>query len=399
MESELEQLLDQFRNGSLSPDDRARFHELLRNPQLLPQLEALIDRQLLRPDVELHADAETRELVFQAILLAKDEESDDRNESATVPFKQSLWKRMAIAASVTLVVAIAAYFIFSRTGPEVHLVQAESHDVMAPRVNRALLTLANGATIPIDSVQKGMLAVEGDIKVIKTSAGEIQYSGAAASPAAMPVYNLLQNPRGSRVLPVTLNDGTRVWLNSESSLRYPVAFWGGERRVEITGEAYFEVAHDASQPFIVSTDKRGEVRVLGTHFNVNSYHDEPSLRVTLLEGSVYFKANGSPGSAMLKPGEQAVLKDNQVQVVKNTDLLAATAWKDNRFYFIGNDIETIRRQLSRWYDVDISLEANIPEHFTAVISRDVNASEVFNMLQKTGTMKVKIEGKKITISR
>ena len=203
-----------------------------------------------------------------------------------------------------------------------------------------------------------------------------------------------------------LADGSKVWLNAASSLRFPANFSGKERRVELTGEGYFEVAKNAAMPFKVSipslggTGGGGEVEVLGTHFNINSYNDEASIKTTLLEGSVKVTGLRTQASRLIKPGQQAQLNTNgQLSINSNPDIEEVMAWKNGKFYFgDAMDIVTIMRQLSRWYNIEVTYEGSFSAHFGGSISRNVNVSKVFEMLEMTGSLKFDVKGKKVTVS-
>jgi len=235
---------------------------------------------------------------------------------------------------------------------------------------------------------------------VKLASGQVAYEASAAATAnGELVYNTLTNPRGSQAVSLTLMDGTKVWLNAASSLRYPVAFTGSDRQVEITGEAYFEVVQDKQKPFKV---KKGNitVEVLGTHFNINAYDDEPSTNTTVLEGAVKVNAqlSGSTRSVILQPGEQAqVSRTDHLDKMRKVDLDAVVAWKNGTFQFKGASMQTVMRQLSRWYNVEISYEGVIPEHrFVGKVGRDYNLSEVLAVLEASD-VHFKIEGQRIIV--
>jgi ferric-dicitrate binding protein FerR (iron transport regulator) len=195
--------------------------------------------------------------------------------------------------------------------------------------------------------------------------------------------NTLTTPRGGQY-EVMLPDGTKVWLNSASSLTYPVTFAGKERRVELTGEAYFEVAKNTSSPFFVKTSGQ-TVKVLGTHFNINSYEDEKCVKTTLLEGSVVITSDGNKQAVNLKPGQQSVNKAASFDVINEADIDEAVAWKNGKFLFRNTDLQTVMRQLSRWYDVDVEYQGTIAErHYRGRISRNVPVSQVFEILKTSG---------------
>ncbi|MEO7043749.1 MAG: FecR domain-containing protein [Ferruginibacter sp.] len=303
------------------------------------------------------------------------------------------WFRLTAAAAVLIVLATGAYFYLTpRSLQSIATNAPKQNDIKPPSGNKAILTLANGTKIEIDSSGNGTLAVQGNVKIIKQSTGEISYAGTENGEVS---YNTLSVPRGSKPLSLTLSDGSQVWINVGSSLTYPTAFTGNERRVKITGEAYFEVAHNASKPFIVQHDGV-TVSVLGTHFNVNTYEDEADEKITLLEGSV--RVDKSAVSQLLKPGQQARITNSDIEVLKNVNIDEVMAWKNGKFIFGENtDISTIMRQLSRWYNVDIEYDGAITQRFWGSISKDVNVSQVLKILEATGGVKFKVEGNKIIV--
>ena len=314
-------------------------------------------------------------------------------QTATVtPFYRKPWFRMVAAASVVLILGAAFFFPFINSAKEDTTVKNTApllQDVVSPKASKATITLANGQIVLLDSIHTGTLAKQGGVDVVKTNGGQIIYNGTATEA----VYNTLFNPRGSKVVSLTLSDGTKAWLNSESSLRYPTAFVGNERNVEITGEAYFEVAKDPSKKFIVSgNDVKTEV--LGTHFNVNTYTDERSVKVTLLEGAVRITKGGS--AEMLKPGQQAQVAD-VITVLKDIDTDAVMAWKNGFFHFGNTSIQELMKQLSRWYDVEVVYRGEIPQRqFGGEISREANLSQVLKILNQS-KVKCRLEGTKLII--
>jgi ferric-dicitrate binding protein FerR (iron transport regulator) len=219
------------------------------------------------------------------------------------------------------------------------------------------------------------------------------------------LYNTISTPRGGQYQ-LMLADGSKVWLNAESSLRFPVSFTGQERKVELMGEASVGVAHVSSSlgggreeaagmPFKVKVHGM-EVEVLGTHFNINSYDNESTIRTTLLEGSVKINKNNS--SSLLKPGQQAQMnKAGEIKIINNVDVEEAIAWKEGKFQFDKADIHDIMRQLARWYDVDVEYKGTVSSHFGGTISRDVNLSQVLNMLHLTGEVNFQIQDKKVVV--
>ena len=315
-----------------------------------------------------------------------------------IPFyRQPVFRAAAVIAAVLLTATLFLYKINNH--PEKNIDKNTfakiKNDVKPPASNKALLKLADGSVVPLDSISTGTLAVQGSVKIYKTGDGKIAYKGSGES---MLAYNTLTVPRGSTPVKLVLADGSNVWLNVASSISYPVAFIGKERRVEIDGEAYFEVAKNASMPFIVKkVNSNTEIKVLGTHFNVKGYNDEELLKVTLLEGSVKVSNNSAAG--IIAPGEQAQVKGSAIAVTKNVDLDEVMAWKNGRFYFDGADMRAIMRQVEKWYDVDIQFQSDINASFVAKISRDVNISHLLQIFEMTGLVHFKIDGKTIIIMR
>lgn len=304
------------------------------------------------------------------------------------PARGSSWRRIAVAASIILAIGIGSYFFFLHTSSKTkEIVQAPlSKDVEAPKTTKATITLSDGRRVSVDSITQ---LTQNNVALTKTTDGNLVYSGKASEVA----YNTVNNPRGSKVIDMTLADGTHFWLNAGSSITYPLSFTGAERKVSITGEAYFEVAHDANKPFIVNKGAT-TIQVLGTHFNVNAYDDEDAIRVTLLEGSVRITQNAE--SKMLKPGQQAQVTNN-IKVVDDADLEQVMAWKNGRFKFNRTDLKIIMREIGRWYDVDVRYEGNIPVYLYNVgVPRTANVSEVLNGLEYTGAH-FDIEGRTITV--
>lgn len=314
--------------------------------------------------------------------------------------------RYAAAVIIICMLSVSAYFLIKQK-PEKQIAKTENihedkNDV-SPGRNTAVLTLANGATINLDSAANGALTTQGNSKILKLN-GLLSYS-TLNNKSTKGLYNTISTPRGGQYQ-LILADGSKVWLNAESSLRFPVSFTGKERKVELVGEAYFEVAHisslrgegrekAAAMPFKVKVHGM-EVEVLGTHFNINSYDNESMVRTTLLEGSIKINKNNS--SSLLKPGQQAQMnKSGEIKIINNADVEEAIAWKEGKFQFDRADIYAIMRQLARWYDVDVEYKGIVSSHFGGTISRDVNLSQVLNMLHLTGEVKFQIKDKKVVV--
>ncbi|MDR6568993.1 DUF4974 domain-containing protein [Chitinophaga ginsengisegetis] len=328
------------------------------------------------------------------------------NQQINTPVTRSgttrrLWYYLSAAASVLLIVGFATYFYY----PQIHrstrpAVIARDVKDIGPGGNKAILTLANGDKVVLEEAKNGLISQQGNTSVNKTGSGSLLYNKEAGSAAATIVYNTLSTPYGGQYQ-MTLQDGTKVWLNAGSSLRFPASFPGNERNVILTGEAYFEVAKDNARPFFVTVNAGSgapmTVRVLGTHFNINAYPDEQHNIVTLLEGAV--KVGCGQENALLAPGKEAILNRTSGKInIKDGDTEGAVAWKNGYFLFENEKIESIMRQISRWYDVEISYQGDVSgKAIGGSLSRSKNVSEVLNMLELTGTVHFKINGRRITV--
>jgi transmembrane sensor len=296
------------------------------------------------------------------------------------------WRRLLMAASVLLAIGAGTFLYFHKSGvkPGVDAVAKKlqaPHDI-APGRDNAILTLADGSTIILDNAANGTLAEQGKVKVLKLN-GQIAYAGKTDKP----VYNTITTSKGNQYQ-LVLADGSSVWLNAASSIRFPVAFTAKERRVEITGEAYFEVAPDAAKPFkvvyTIATGDKGEVQVLGTHFNINAYDDEAEVKTTLVEGKV--KLTQASDAVLLKPSEEAVFSKTSRQLkVQPADVEEAIAWKTGMFEFHDADLKNILRQLSRWYDVEVKFSGPVSgKLYNGSIRRQATLSQVLQILKLAG---------------
>ena len=306
------------------------------------------------------------------------------------------WRRFAAAASVLLVLGVAAYWLIRTRETTLKTTTTASIKDISPGGNKAILILADKSTIVLDSVANGKLAQQGLATITKSNDGQLSYSLPANRGGKREVlYNTLRTPRGGQYQ-LVLPDGSKVWLNAASSITYPTAFPGKERKITIDGEAYFEVVHNKAKPFKVQANGT-EVEVLGTHFNVHAYSDEPAEKITLVEGKVKVS---NKESAILKPGEQAQVRSNSpIQVVNDVDMEEVLAWKNGLFRFNNADIESIMKQVERWYDVTVEYEGAKPEgHFKGKIPRNVMASEMLKIIEASG-VHFRIENKKVIIMK
>lgn len=303
-------------------------------------------------------------------------------------------QRWAAATVIFLLAGFSYFFLIHRSSKSTGFAEVLNNDVKAPQSNKAVITLANGQKVFLDSMGNGALAMQGNVKLIKLANGKIAYEHHSGELNSKMEYNTLSNPRGSKVINMVLSDGSKVWLDVGSSLTYPVAFIGNERKVSVTGEAYFEVAHDASKPFFVSCGSMN-IRVLGTHFNVNAFEDDGlDIKVTLLEGSV--KVNNKNTNGLLKPGQQAVV-NSKIKILDDVDLDEVMGWKNGYFEFNNSSLQNVLSQVSRWYNVAIVYQGNNkPRQFMGEIQRDLNLSEILKILEKN-SVKFQIKGNKLIV--
>jgi len=334
------------------------------------------------------------------------------------------WRTLVAAAAILLLIS-GSYLLLKKEATHSPVPQnipvAKSRNDIAPAQGKVMLTIANGAPIALDDIPNGQIPGQGTGTAVKQN-GQLLYAHTTGKSEAPAVYNTISTARGKQYM-VVLSDGTRVWLNTGSSLRFPAVFNDTVRKVELSGEAYFEVApaHFAAArnkriPFIVTTvppagGRGAEIAVLGTHFNIKAYNDEALIKTTLLEGSVRISAAQSSTtkeriSALLTPGQQARLSnlsssnDRDIQLVKDVNIRQTMAWKNELFDFENESIQDIMRQLSRWYDIEVEFKGTIPEkHYYGAIRRQVNISEVFKMLEIAGNVTFTIQGKKVYIQQ
>lgn len=317
---------------------------------------------------------------------------EDQQKAKHVNIRR-IWMTRAAAVILILLVGAATYFFISRPKKTQQQLVQQPTDISAPDANHAILTIGN-KKIVLDNAGIGKIATDGAVDINKIADGQIIYKGSDTDIQT----HILAVPRGSQPLAITLSDGTHVTLNAGSTIVYPSSFTGSERRMEVAGEAYFEVAHDASRPFIVKKSSSDvEVKVLGTHFNINAYDDESAIKVTLLEGKVEVGANQN--SVVIKPGQQAVV-GGSIKVIDDVDVDVAMAWKNGLFNLKEVNIKDIMRQVSRFYDAEIVYEGDVSDiGFYGIVSRRKNVSALLNIMEKTGAVHFRIEGKRIIVSK
>jgi transmembrane sensor len=303
--------------------------------------------------------------------------------------------RYAVAASLVLILGAGLYFLNKIKQSESGLTRSVVYDV-PPGSNRATLTLANGAKINLNNAANGAIASESGVKIIKTTNGQLIYDLSGAKNENDEVgYNTIEVPAGGQ-WQVVLPDQSKVWLNAQSSITYPSRFAGKERKIKITGEAYFEVSHNKDMPFRVESGTQ-LVEVLGTHFNISAYADDKAISTTLFQGSV--KVNLQGKTQMLKPGEQALVKAGKMELVKDVDLEEVLAWKNGDFQF-NESLESIMAKIARWYNIEVVYQTKQAAEltFSGKISKSRNISAILKMLEYNGDVHFKVEGRRVTVT-
>ncbi|WP_114939128.1 FecR family protein [Mucilaginibacter endophyticus] len=351
---------------------------------------------IVMPDSKWEADLGEKKRLHR-ILKAKLDESIPEKYSP-VSSGRYIWLRAAAAVVILFTIGILIWRAQLPSAPKQSDAIALSPQKILPGGNKAYLTMANGKVITLNGLKNGMLGSQTGVNINKVKDGVLSYKkqeNGAKDETRELAYNTINIPRGGQYQ-LELSDGTKVWLNSASVLKYPAAFTGNQRKVELSGEAYFEVAKDRTKPFVVSVDGMA-VQVLGTHFNVMAYSDEKLIKTTLLEGSV--KLIGNNRQALLKPGQQGAFNNQQSEFnVNDVDVDDAVAWKNGFFAFNNEDIQTIMKRISRWYDVDVVFPEKFRrKNFGGTVSRFKDVSEVLNALELTGSVHFKTEGRRITV--
>lgn len=395
--SHFNELLQAYLTDTLSAEQLKEFIRLLKKQSNQQAFQQAVDDALANKSFEGILSEEKADLIFQDIL---QKAQTDLAPQTTPLFT---WRKIAVVAVILVTAGTGIFYFLSNKKTEQPVavqpaIPKKLNNDIAPSSDKAILTLADNTQIVLDDAANGDLTQQGNATLIKFD-GKLAYNNASASSSTEILYNTITTAKGKQYQ-VVLADGTIVWLNAGSSLRFPTAFIGKERNVELKGEGYFEVAKNAAAPFHVSIPgKNTKVEVLGTHFNINAYDDETSIRTTLLEGSVRLVKTGGQ-TAMLKPGQQGKIDDHSsaIQILKNINTDQAVAWRTGLFDFEGDNIDDIMRQLSRWYDMEVSYGQTVPQqHFTGSIRRQVNLSEVLHMLEVAGGIKFTINGKKVTV--
>ncbi|MGN6638718.1 MAG: FecR family protein [Mucilaginibacter sp.] len=374
-ESELKDLLERYRTGKATPEDKA----FLESWYLTHNSSAPFEME----------DEERAEDVNSVWALIQPDNASSKNIY--------VWYRFSAAAIVLFIISLGGYFLLLQK-KQVSTHVLAKNDV-APGKNKATLTLADGKKVVLSDAANGKLVSEGGVAISKTQNGKIIYiaTAIAAKPQGPAQFNELETTKGEQYQ-VVLPDGSHVWLNAASSLKYPVAFTGRERLVELNGEAYFEVAHNKAMPFKVKTPQQ-IVEDLGTHFDVSAYSDERITATTLIEGSVKITSIDGHKNILIKPGQQSAVDADGINV-REVDTDGAIAWKNGYFQLDDENLESFMRKVSRWYNVEVIYKDNAPKSLllSGTVSKYGNVSEIIHVLELTGKVHFQVENNRIIVT-
>lgn len=406
--SRLKQLLDLYFRDQISPEGLRELQQLVSYDDNAVDLDDFLQNAYSDPQWAVNGDYNKEQMYqeLQAKLTAIKENTPPVISLTGSKRRWRIYQRMAAAVIVMLGLATGVYFLLQKEQQPAQVVHSPiTKDVQAPQATKAMITLDDGRMITVDSLTA---LSQHNVALTKTPDGKIIYTGSTRQVA----YNTLTNPKGSTVIDITLSDGSRVWLNAGSSVTYPVAFTGHDRKISINGEAYLEVVHDKSHPFYV-TKGNIQVRVLGTHFNVNAYDDESNIKVTLLEGAVavsYPRQPQSPSGptdkpVILRPGQQAKIvnamqNDQKMQpeiAVVDADIEKVMAWKNGLFNFDGASLYEAMRQIERWYDINVVYEKGVQnKEFVGELTKSVTLNQLLEGLEEFG-VHYRLEGRTLTL--
>jgi ferric-dicitrate binding protein FerR (iron transport regulator) len=394
-------LLEKYAGGRLTEDERSELYQLLTGPDAKEFEEVMVEHLGKSAEQPIAIDEGKTVAMFTRIVAA--DKQEDRAEGIVRSLNTSRRvRRWMVAASVVLLMGTGTFlWLQNQLKPIADKGLKKQLDIPSGK-NGAVLTLADGSQVVLDSLHNGVIAQQNGTQVM-LNGGQLAYDPSKTATVEV-TYNVLNTPRG-RQFQLTLPDGTKVWLNSASSLKFPTVFSGKERKVELKGEAYFEVAKDVHKPFVVSASNKAEVKVLGTAFDINAYENEDNLRTTLLEGSVKVTGSGplalNSDAVVLRPRQQAQITQtgDDIVVVNNVDVNKVVAWKNGVFNFEGLSFTEVMKQLERWYDIQVVFEGEVPKiEFYGELNRNNSLGDLLDAL-KDSDVNFRMEGKKLIVTK
>lgn len=386
-------LVEKYNRGLLSATEKEAFFQLFERDDLDPEVEDYL-WQNYRQQAETAVWPEKFRKMFaerMARRIIQSAQPSISKEVRMTPFLQRRWWRYA--AAVLIVAGTGAYLWNSGRNQQVVAPAQSARAEVLPGTSGAVLTLADGTQVVLDSLGNGVVASQRGTSVLLKN-GQLEYHTTDSRMQAS--YNTLEIPRG-RQFQLVLPDGSKVWLNAASSIKYPTIFTGKDRTVEISGEVFFDIEKDNARPFIVKVNNSAVIEVLATSFNINAYEQEQAVKTTLVEGALRVNANND--RQLLKPGQQAqVAAGKPIRVMNNVNISQATAWKNGYFDFNDMDLPVMMRQLERWYDIEVIYEGTVPEvTFKGKMDRNVQLSDVVGFLKNFG-INASLKDRKLLIS-
>ncbi|MBB2148129.1 FecR family protein [Pedobacter gandavensis] len=391
LEERFSYLFEQYFSKQGSPAETEELLRLIDSGDYDQQLKTIIDQHYdnFEP-YQSPFSLEQEDQILNEVLSVK-----NPGTKLKIAWRKRLWVKISIAASIVLCLGTAffAYHHYTYTKR-----QELAASLIGPGSNKARLVLSNGKVILLDTLKNGSGVFEDGVQITKTKDGQLIYKISDQNAENANLINTIETPKGGQYQ-VQLPDGTDVWLNAASSLKYSSDFTDKKREVTLSGEAYFEVAHRANQPFLVHTPNQ-VVEVLGTHFNINAYPDEETQVTTLLEGQV--KTRSKEQTILLKPGQQSILNLNNDRLkMMAADLETVMAWKNGDFIFKDEDLASVMKKVERWYDVDVVYDGVDPNTIKlgGWVSRSKNISAVIKIIEPIAGIKIKIDGRRITVMK
>jgi ferric-dicitrate binding protein FerR (iron transport regulator) len=384
-------LLDKIENSTATAEECDQLLEWVNGDQSAEVI-SYINRYYEEQGLVFHEQDGTHwKAVFDQIV-SVDKEVVSQSSQAPIRRISSPRRWSWVAASIILVVAMGTYFWFQRGKNAPPATQAHAiADVQAPQSVKAVLTLSDGTRIAVDSLTA---LKQNNVVISKTEDGKISYQQLAVNSQPLTAYNTLSNPRGSKVIDITLSDGSQIWLNAGSAITYPAVFTGKERKVTVTGEVYIKVAKNPVRPFVASVNGM-DVQALGTEFDIEAYGDEERVSTTLIDGLV--RVSNNKQEVLLKPGEQTELVGGNLSASRKVNTEEVTGWKAGFFHFESADLKTILRQFARWYDIEVVYEGAVTDRkFFGIVKRSNTLDKVLDMLQDNN-IKFRIEGKTLIV--
>lgn len=383
MNERLQYLFQLLYENRISSAEREELYLLLQDNSNASAVKELIQQTYTEPALYELPEQRSHE-ILQAIFQA----DTMKEETPVRHMPRRNWYRVAAAA--VLILGASTWFLIQRNTKDPQPTTTQQVADIAAGKEGAILTLDDGRQVVLDNIQEGVIAKEGGATASVVN-GSLQYKGHANEN----MYNTMRTPKG-RQYKLSLPDGTKVWLNAASSIRFPVAFNGKERKVEITGEVYLEVAAKAKQPFVVSVDQRAQVEVLGTSFNVNAYDNESRITATLIDGAVRVK-NAEKETKILSPGQQANI--TKTITVTSANIEGATAWRNGSFYFTQTNFSEVMRQIERWYDVEVVYEKGVPDiQLFGGVKRSLSLEGIVRGLKDMGVTLRLEDGRKLVVT-